>query len=418
MTYTDLKSKISKIVERKKHDYIDFLQKLIRLDTTHGREKIGQDLIISRLKRLPCEIDTFEPEPIRLKKYNEYNEGYSYNDRPNVVAHFKGQGNGKTLILNGHMDTVFPSTPEKWDINPWEPEIIDGKLYGLGSCDMKAGLVALLFAMEVIYELEVPLRGDVIFQSVVDEEASGGNGTLACVDKGYRADGVLVAEPTELKPMAAHIGSVAFRLTFSGMASHSNLKWEGVNSIEKSLPLLNALRELESNWKAQQSHPLLPKPILSINRIEAGTGPIIVPSTTVIEGNFTYLPGWENSVDEFVDVINSIIKQDEWLSENEPQLEWIHHVRPYCSDPKEDWPQAVEKSMKRYLNTDIKIAGFPTGTDARILANIGGMSTIILGPGSIRQAHTVNEFIDIEQFLSSIGLFAYIIVNWTNKERK
>src|SRR5699024_3915306 len=150
------------------------------------------------------------------------------------------------------------STPEKWKYAPWEPQIVDGKLYGLGSCDMKAGLLAMLLAIEVLHELEIPLRGDVIFQSVVDEEASGGNGTLACVDRGYKADGALVAEPTELKPMAAHIGSVAFRITLIGKASHSNLKWEGVNSIEKSLYLLNKLRDLESKWRNEQIHPLLP----------------------------------------------------------------------------------------------------------------------------------------------------------------
>jgi len=410
----NLTSEIAKVVQNNKEEYINLLKDLIALDTTHDKERVGQDLIISRLKNLPCEIDTFEVNTDKLLQYNEYNEGYQYKDRPNVVATFKGRGRGKSLILNGHMDTVFPSTPENWKFNPWNPQIVDGKLYGLGSCDMKAGLLALLFSMEVLHELEVPLLGDVIFQSVVDEEASGGNGTLACVDRGYRADGVLVAEPTELKPMAAHIGSVAFKLTFSGKASHSNLKWEGINSIEKSLPLLNALRELESKWQKEQSHSLLPKPILSINRIDAGTGPIILPSTSVIEGNFTYLPGWGQVINEFQDVIEEVTNQDGWLRENKPQLEWIHHVRPYSSDPKGQWPQTVEKSIENYLDSGTKIEGFPTGADARILANVGEMSTIILGPGSIRQAHTVNEFVEIEEYLQSISLLSYIITNWTN----
>lgn len=417
ITSNTLTSKIAKVVQNNKEAYIDFLKEMIRLDTTHEREKAGQDLILSRLKNLPCEIDIFEPDTDRLQQYNEYNAGYQYKDRPNVVARFRGRGGGKSLILNGHIDTVFPSTPEKWKFNPWDPQIVDGKLYGLGSCDMKAGLLALLFAMEVLHELEVPLRGDVIFQSVVDEEASGGNGTLACMDRGHRADGVLVAEPTELIPMAAHIGSVAFKITFRGKASHSNLKWEGINSIEKSLPLLNGLRELESKWRNKQSHPLLPKPILSINRIDAGTGPIIVPSSSVIEGNFTYLPGWENAIDEFQEVIEEITNQDDWLCENKPQLEWIHHVRPYSSDTGEQWPEIVKRTVTNYLDSETKIEGFPTGTDARILANIGGMSTIILGPGSIRQAHAVNEYIDINQYLRSIGLFSDIIVNWTNKSK-
>lgn len=416
VTNHSLTSRIEKVVRNNQATYIDVLKELINLDTTHESEKVGQDLIISRLQKLACEIDSFEPDVEKLQSYSEYNSGFQYENRPNVVATFKGQGGGKSLILNGHMDTVFPSTPEHWKFDPWDAQIVDGKLYGLGSCDMKAGLLALLFAMEVLHELEVPLLGDVIFQSVVDEEASGGNGTLACVERGYRADGVLVAEPTELEPMAAHIGSVAFKITFRGKASHSNLKWEGVNSIEKSLPLLIALRELESKWINEQSHPLLPKPILSINRIDAGIGPIIVPSTCVIEGNFTYLPGWERVIEEFTNTIQEIVNQDAWLLDNKPILEWIHHVRPYSSDPNGKFPQTVEKGIKHYLESELQLKGFPTGTDARILANIGEMSTVILGPGSIRQAHAVDEYIEIEEFVKSIGLYAYIIANWTNQK--
>lgn len=415
VTNRSLTSRIEEVVRNNQATYIEVLKDLIKLDTTHESEKIGQDLIISRLQKLSCEIDSFEPDVEKLQSYDEYNAGYQYENRPNVVATFKGQGGGKSLILNGHMDTVFPSTPEKWKFDPWDAQIVDGKLYGLGSCDMKAGLLGLLFAMEVLHELEVPLLGDVIFQSVVDEEVSGGNGTLACVDRGYRADGVLVAEPTELEPMAAHIGSVAFKITFSGRASHSNLKWEGINAIEKSLPLLNALRELEGKWRNEQSHPLLPKPILSINRIDAGTGPIIVPSTCVIEGNFTYLPGWESVVEEFTNTIQEIATQDAWLIDNKPTLEWIHHVRPYSSEPNGAWPQTVKHGIESYLGTGKRIQGFPTGTDARILANIGEMSTVILGPGSIRQAHAVNEYVDTEEFIKSIGLYSHIIADWTNK---
>jgi acetylornithine deacetylase len=409
---TKFSREISDYVLQNKHRHEAFLQSLIKADTTDGSEDNGQTVWISRLRDLPCELDIFEPDPNRLSKYDEYNEGHVYVNRPNVVATFAGDGSGKSLILNGHMDTVFPGSLEKWSFPPWDATIQDGKMFGLGSCDMKAGLAALLLAMELICKLKIPLRGNVYLQSVVDEEAGGGNGTLACIDRGYTADAALVAEPTTLIPMSAHVGSVAFRVSFRGMACHSNMKWEGVNSIEKALPFLNRLRELEQKWQSERHHPLLPSPIISINTIDAGDGAVLLPASCIVEGNFTYLPGWDQSISEFTNELESAVAEDEWLSENPPVLQFLHNVKPYASNPQGSWPLCVEYGVSEILNKQIPVSGFPTGADARLLANIGNMPTIILGPGNIRRAHTENEFVELDQFHQSIELYAYIIANW------
>lgn len=411
---SELADKILEKVKANRENHFQFLLDLIKTETTDMNEANGQKLVLERLQKLPCTIDMFEPDEAKLKKYKEYNPGHVFEGRENIVATFSGTGGGKSLLLNGHIDTVFPTAPETWITDPWTPLIKDNRLYGLGACDMKAGLAAQILALEVLNELGVEFKGDVIFQSVVDEEAGGGNGTLACIDRGYVADAALVAEPSELLPMSAHNGSVNFAIEFTGRSCHTNMKWEGVNAIDKALGVYNDLQALAEKWAREQKNPMLHPPVLSINVIDGGMGAAIVPNFCRMEGNFTYQYGFENSVKEFTDTIEKNAEKDPWLQENPPKLEWVHHVRPYYTEPDHDWPQMVADTAGEIMGEKYKPRAFPTGTDARLIANISNIPTVILGPGSIKQAHTVDEFVDIEEFHNAIAIFANIIANWSS----
>ncbi|MBW7455794.1 M20/M25/M40 family metallo-hydrolase, partial [Paenibacillus sepulcri] len=147
----------------------------------------AQQVIMEKFNELGLEIDVFEPENERLYAYKEADRGHYYENRPNVVGVWKGTGGGRSLILNGHIDTMPFDQLDKWTSHPLQPTRSEGKLYGRGSCDMKAGVAAMIMAVENLVKHGMRLKGDVILQSVVDEEG-GGNGTLACLDRGYRAD--------------------------------------------------------------------------------------------------------------------------------------------------------------------------------------------------------------------------------------
>ena len=127
-----------------------------------------------------------------------------------MVAVLKGTGGGKSIILNGHIDVVPVGDEQNWKQDPFSGHIEAGKLYGRGSTDMKGGTVSLLMALEALIALGIRLKGDVIFQSVIEEE-SGGAGTLAAVLRGYQADGAIIPEPTNMKifPEAAGIDVVS-----------------------------------------------------------------------------------------------------------------------------------------------------------------------------------------------------------------
>lgn len=138
--------------------------------------------------------------------------------------------------MNGHIDVVPEGSVKDWKYEPYQAVEENGKIYGRGSTDMKGGNIALLFALEALHACDVKLKGDVLFQSVVDEEC-GGAGTLSAIMRGYRADGALIPEPTNMKLFIKQQGSMWFRITVKGLAAHGGTRYEGVSAIEKACTL-------------------------------------------------------------------------------------------------------------------------------------------------------------------------------------
>ena len=152
----------------------------------------------------------FEPDNEIMKDYPSYNPGHSYKGRPDLVAVYKGSGGGRSLILNGHIDTMPSGSLEKWDTDPWTLTEKDGKLYGLGADDMKGGLSAEILGLELALSLGFQPKGDIIIESVVDEEG-GGNGSLAAAAAGYKADAAIIAEGSLLNVYTRPTGEPGWR---------------------------------------------------------------------------------------------------------------------------------------------------------------------------------------------------------------
>ena len=214
---------LKKMIYGKQDYYLDFLSKLVGFDTSvirhgeDGQEGAAQMYMAGFLERLGCEVDIFEPDNERMKAYPGYNQGHSYAGRPVVVGTYRGTGGGKSLILNGHMDTMPSGDLDRWETDPWKMTERDGRLYGLGTDDMKGGLSALVLALELVLSMGIKPRGDILVQSVVDEEG-GGNGTLACADRGYRADGAIIAEGSNLEVFAANRGAWLVQADVEGIS--------------------------------------------------------------------------------------------------------------------------------------------------------------------------------------------------------
>ncbi len=241
----DIRSLIEKCIEEKKKTSIEFLQKLVQEDSIRGNESKAQAIIIEKCRALGLELDIWEIDEDKLRSHPFFRcDRKGFKGNPNVVGTLKGTGGGKSIILNGHIDVVPEGDLKDWKFDPYSGSIRNGRLYGRGSTDMKGGTAALLLAIEVIKELNLPLKGDVIFQSVIEEE-SGGTGTLAALLRGYKADGAIIPEPTNMKIFPKQQGSMWFRLKVKGKAAHGGTRYEGVNAIEKSITVIQSLQQLE-----------------------------------------------------------------------------------------------------------------------------------------------------------------------------
>ncbi|MFQ6079220.1 MAG: M20/M25/M40 family metallo-hydrolase, partial [Thermodesulfobacteriota bacterium] len=261
-----------KIISRaagKQEKVVELLKELVKIPSLTGEELKAQEFVAAYLGRLGLEVDLWEPDVKELfEKYPDVAQYPShwlhdlilpyedlpsyegllksgkmnvlnYKNRPNVVGIWKGSGGGgRSLILNGHIDTVTVEPRDEWTHDPFGGEIAGGKMYGRGTSDMKGGIAAAIVAMECLIELGIRLRGDVIFQSVVNEEHAG-NGTLACVARGITADGAIITEQTKNTVRVGNAGGVYWGVKIKGRTRPTGARWkgreqDGISAIEKT----------------------------------------------------------------------------------------------------------------------------------------------------------------------------------------
>jgi len=422
--------KILEFIEVRRDDAIGFLRRMVQFDSStihHGLD--GQELAIQQwlaktLGEWGFETRLFEPDNEKMQVFPDFSPGHSYRNRPNLVATLKGAGAGRSLILNGHVDTMPAGDRSRWTHDPWGGEIADGDMYGLGVCDMKAGVAAMILATRFLCESGYPPAGDVMVQSVVDEEG-GGNGTLGCVVEGYKADAAIVTEPTRLHIQPASRGVLLLEVDLEGRATHACLKWGGVNAIEKGVKIIQGMIELERLWLAQRRHPLLPPPTITIGQIDGGLAGSQVPGGCVLKFDVKYLPeemtpdGRSRKITgdmvkaEVESWIRTLCAGDPWLRDHVPVMTWYQHCIPHYLDPAHPLVQMMRTAAGDVLGLGV-VSGFPAGCDARHLQNRAGVPAIIFGPGDLQYAHSIDERVSVEEYIRAIKVLALAIHAWTS----
>lgn len=205
---SNLHERIHSWVQSHRTPILDCLRTLVALETINhppgGNEQKGQMAVAATLRALNCDVDVYEISDVPgLLEHPRYWAARPCTGQPNVTAIRRGAGRGKSLLFSSHIDTIGVG-PDPWRRNPWGEEA-DGKFFGLGAYDMKGGLAASLMTVRALNDLEITLNGDLLVESVVDEEAGGCNGTLAARLK-YNADLAIIPEPTDLAVCPAHLG--------------------------------------------------------------------------------------------------------------------------------------------------------------------------------------------------------------------
>jgi acetylornithine deacetylase len=201
-------------------------------------ERDCQLYLQKRLEALGFATDLWEPDgPALYTKYEGRpgaNKGRTFEGRPNLAGVLKGAGDGRSIMLTGHIDVVPPGAPEHWISDPFAPVVSEGFVRGRGTVDMKGGVACMLMAIEILNEICATLAGDVVFTIVVDEEI-GGMGSLAMVDRGYRADAGIMTEPTANRIAPLCHGILWGRIIVDGIGGHAELTpkyWDGSGPVD------------------------------------------------------------------------------------------------------------------------------------------------------------------------------------------
>jgi acetylornithine deacetylase len=321
--------------------------------------------------------------------------------RANVIARFGPGSSGRTLLFNGHMDVVGTDGMLH---APWSAEERDGRIFGRGSSDMKAGLAAMCAAAA---RAATHIAGEVIIAAVVDEEYAS-IGTRALVDSGTRADAAVVTEPTRLAIMPAHKGFAWFEVATHGRAAHGS-RWElGVDAIALMGRVLTELERYDRNVLAARSHPLLGRASLHASTIEGGVGMSTYPERCVLKLERRTLPGEtpESVEEEIVNCCRAALAGDA------PPAD----VKAFLSAPPRDVATdapivvALEDACAA-AGVQRTIQGMSAWTDAALL-NEAGIPAVCFGPGDISLAHAAEEFVEISEIERAADVLARLAVSW------
>jgi acetylornithine deacetylase len=414
-----LTAAIARAVEGRRDDTIRLLQDLVRVPSVTGDEGAVQEVVAGAFaeSRLAVERVSATPEMI-APYYDHVGEETRFAGRPNIVGIRRGAGGGRSILLNGHIDTVENGDPATWTRDPLGGEVSGDLLYGRGSCDMKGGLVTFLAALDALDALGIRLKGDVTVAATVGEE-DGGVGALAVILAGYRADAVLITEPTRLALVPAQGGSLVFRLTVPGRAAHAAVRDEGVSALEEFLPLFEDLRTLERERNATLDHPLYAgianKIPINIGVVHAGNWASTVPESLVAEGRIGLIPGEE--VEAFREFIRqrlfAVADRSPWLREHPPTLEWFGGQFAPAETPVDDpLCQAIIRAHERVAGAPPAITGVPYGADMRLFIRIGGMPCVMYGAGDVNREHRADEHISVAELLTATRTVAHFLIDW------
>ena len=411
-------SRVDAILREQQADRQKLLAKLVSIDSTPSNEGEIQNHIFSLL-----DVDGFEPQampvdPELVKQRGPKGMQYVPVGGPNVIGTLRGAGAGRSLLLNGHCDTVPFGDLSQWTYPPLSGLIKDGVLWGRGSCDMKAGIVAALSAMRAVKKAGVKLDGDVSFLSTVGEE-SGSGGAIAFTAACRQYDAAIIGEPTSLIIAPANSGSLHAKVFLQGSGTHAGVRESGVSAISKFAGLVQALEGFEDERNARLMHPLYAdvrnKVPVNVGVVRGGTWAAMVPESVECHVRIGVMPdeSLRQVQVEFDEFVQRWARTDRWLCKHLPVVDWSGPQVPGTAIAAESpLVQAMADSYRLTLGANPQIRGMTYGSDMVHFTESGKIPTVVFGPGDIANAHRVNEFVPLDQFDSATRVLAAMILHW------
>lgn len=325
----------------------------------------------------------------------------------NLIATLPGQSGEPGLLLNGHMDTVPPSSAMRFP--PFDATIHEGKLWGRGAVDMKGGVAAMACALVALHLAGIPIRRTVTFTAVACEE-QGNRGTAALMREGLPAAWAVVGEPTDLDLVIAHKGVDRYQVIVEGRAAHESLPERGLNAITQAARIITALDDTLIPWARQQTHPLLGPSTYNIGTIHGGISRNTVPDRCVFQIAKRWLPGDSPQAirAEIESAIRAVPTEANVSVTREPEFDLIPHP-PLEISPQHQLTRNLAEVVGMTTGRRPVVRGMPAFTDAALI-QVAGIPSIIFGPGSMGLAHCDEEHVPLSELYTSAQVYATLAV--------
>jgi acetylornithine deacetylase/succinyl-diaminopimelate desuccinylase len=326
--------------------------------------------------------------------------------RPNVIAAIRGSGDGVDLMFNCHMDTV-PAYGWAGRRGPFEAEIREGRIYGRGSCDVKGAIASVMVAMRRIQRHEKQLKGDLIFAGVVGEEGDSSIGTKEILQEGPKPHAAIVCEPTDLCVSIGQRGSSNLLISTYGRAAHSAFPERGANAIIMMSDVLQMLKKELFPRLKQRKHKLMGSPTLTPAVIQGGTRTDVVPDVCRSQLNYRYYSGEEPAKIE-KEISEFLRRFREKNPDFKADIKIVSDSLGMETSRNHMIVKAVKQAARKLTGKNPRIIGSRFWTDASILANLGGVPSVIFGPGKEEMAHTPIEYVEVNQLHRAAQIYAAI----------
>ena len=396
-------------------EMIDWLRQLVRIPTVNppgDNYKDCANFVGDKLREFGYEVSFIEA--------TGRPECSAQHPRVNVIGHLNGSSFHPTLHFNGHIDVVPPGAG--WTLDPFAAEIRNGRIYGRGVTDQKAGIAASLFAVDAIRREGIKLAGSVEQSATVDEESGGFAGVAYLAEHGYvrpdLVDYVIITEPLDYDRIClGHRGVYWFEVLMHGRIAHGGMPFLGVSAIDRMARLIERIEcELKPKLAKRQTRmPVEPEgarsATINVNAIIGGQD-LDAPQTpcvadlcrAVFDRRFLIEEKLEDARDEFIDLIEQLRADDEEL---QYELKDLMIVHPTMTEPDAQLVRTMQDAVKLTTGRDAPLIASPGTYDQKHFSRIAGIQQCIAyGPGILKLAHQPDEYCEIDHLVSACKTMA------------